>query len=73
MGEIKVAGITLDVDITGEGPPLLYLPAESFGPLHSPFLTGLSEHWSGIRGSTGERRQMTSAGSRTWLIFTLTF
>ena len=45
MGEIKVAGITLDVDITGEGPPLLYLPAESFGPLHSPFLTGLSEHW----------------------------
>ena len=45
MEEIKVAGITLDVDITGEGPPLLYLPAESFGPLHSPFLTGLSEHW----------------------------
>ena len=45
MKEIKVAGITLDVDITGEGPPLLYLPAESFGPLHAPFLAGLSERW----------------------------
>lgn len=45
MEKILAAGITLDVDISGTGTPLLYLHPEHYGHLHDPFLEKLAEHW----------------------------
>ncbi|PPR62941.1 MAG: 2-hydroxy-6-oxo-6-phenylhexa-2,4-dienoate hydrolase [Alphaproteobacteria bacterium MarineAlpha4_Bin2] len=46
MERMEIEGIALDLDISGKGPPLLYLPAESYGHLHIPFLDGLSGSWT---------------------------
>ena len=42
MEILKVAGIELDIDIRGEGPPILYLHPEHYAHLHEPFLAKLA-------------------------------
>ena len=43
MDQINVAGIEMDLEVQGEGPPLLYLHPEHYAHLHAPFLSKLSE------------------------------
>ena len=43
MDQINVAGIEMDLEVRGEGPPLLYLHPEHYAHLHAPFLSKLSE------------------------------
>ncbi len=45
MERIEVAGITLDVEVLGDGPPLLYLHPEHYRQLQEPFTAKLSAHW----------------------------
>ena len=45
MKRISVAGIELDIDIRGNGPPMLYLHPEHYHHLHEPFINKLAEHW----------------------------
>ena len=45
MKRISVAGIALDIDIRGNGPPMLYLHPEHYAHLHEPFINKLAEHW----------------------------
>jgi pimeloyl-ACP methyl ester carboxylesterase len=46
MERIDVAGIALDMDIQGAGPPLLYLHPEHYRQLHDPFKAKLAERWT---------------------------
>ena len=46
MERIAVAGIALDVEVQGTGPPLLYLHPEHFAHLHDPFVAKLAQHWT---------------------------
>ena len=43
--KIKVSGIEIDIDILGEGPPLLYLHPEHYMHLHEPFIAKLAQYW----------------------------
>ena len=43
MDQINVAGIEMDLEVQGVGPPLLYLHPEHYAHLHAPFLSKLSE------------------------------
>ncbi|MEC7205349.1 MAG: alpha/beta hydrolase, partial [Pseudomonadota bacterium] len=43
MDQVNVAGIEMDLEVQGEGPPLLYLHPEHYAHLHAPFLSKLSE------------------------------
>jgi pimeloyl-ACP methyl ester carboxylesterase len=45
MDRIDVAGIGLDLEITGGGAPLLYLHPEHYAHLHDPFVAKLAERW----------------------------
>ncbi len=46
MEQVEVSGITLDIDVLGKGPPLLYLRPEHYAHLHKPFVTQLAERWT---------------------------
>ena len=46
MERIELSGITLDVEIAGKGPPLLWLHPEHYGHLHRPFLDRLAARWT---------------------------
>ena len=43
--KINVSGIEIDLDILGEGPPLLYLHPEHYMHLHEPFIAKLAQYW----------------------------
>ena len=45
MKTMKVAGIELDVDVRGSGPPMLYLHPEHYAHLHEPFVAKLADRW----------------------------
>ena len=45
METMQVAGIELDIDVLGEGPPMLYLHPEHYEHLHEPFVAKLAERW----------------------------
>ncbi|MFT5449279.1 MAG: pimeloyl-ACP methyl ester carboxylesterase [Gammaproteobacteria bacterium] len=45
MEQIEVSGLTLDVGMVGDGPPLLFLHPEFFFDSHRSFIDRLSEHW----------------------------
>ena len=45
MKRISVSGNELDIDIRGNGPPMLYLHPEHYAHLHEPFINKLAEHW----------------------------
>ncbi|MCG8548523.1 MAG: alpha/beta hydrolase [Alphaproteobacteria bacterium] len=45
MERIDIAGIVLDVDIVGEGPPMLYLHPEHYAHLHASFVDKLAKRW----------------------------
>jgi len=42
MDQIDVAGIEIDLEVQGEGPPLLYLHPEHYAHLHEPFVAALA-------------------------------
>lgn len=46
MNRIDGAGVELDIEKTGNGPPLLYLHPEHFFHLQSPFLERLTADWT---------------------------
>lgn len=46
MERIELAGIALDMEVMGAGPPLLYLHPEHYASLHAPFVEKLSERWT---------------------------
>jgi len=46
MEKFELAGVSLDVEVLGAGPPLLYLHPEHYGQLHSPFVARLAESWT---------------------------
>lgn len=46
MERIDVAGIALDMEVHGSGPPLLYLHPEHYRQLHDPFVAKLAESWT---------------------------
>ncbi|MCH9671765.1 MAG: alpha/beta hydrolase [Gammaproteobacteria bacterium] len=46
MERVEVAGLTLDVERVGDGPPMLYLHPEHYWGLNAPFVEQLSTRWS---------------------------
>jgi pimeloyl-ACP methyl ester carboxylesterase len=46
MDQITVGGVTLDLEVQGSGPPLLYLHAEHYHHLQQPFIDRLAESWT---------------------------
>ncbi len=46
METIDLAGVQLDLDVQGSGPPMLYLHPEHYAHLHAPFVDRLAERWT---------------------------
>ena len=46
MEKIEVAGVALDLERRGSGPPLLYLHPEHYAHLHDPFVAALAQDWT---------------------------
>ena len=46
METFEIAGISLDVDVMGEGPPMLYLHPEHYAHLHASFVGKLAKRWT---------------------------
>ncbi|HAA91010.1 MAG TPA: alpha/beta hydrolase [Rhodospirillaceae bacterium] len=46
MEQIKLAGLELDFEKTGNGPPLLYLHSEHYFHLQAPFIERLAKQWT---------------------------
>ena len=46
MERIDMAGIQLDVEITGNGPPLIYLHSEHYLHLQKPFIERLADDFN---------------------------
>ena len=46
MEQVELAGVTLDMEVAGEGRPMLYLHPEHYHHLHRPFLDRLAERWT---------------------------
>ena len=72
MDQVNVAGIEMDLEVQGEGPPLLYLHPEHYAHLHAPFLSKLSRivryMRHAIQVSTVVARRAISGVSMTWPI-----
>lgn len=46
MEQFELAGVALEIDVLGAGPPLLYLHPEHYRQCHEPFVARLAESWT---------------------------